>query len=387
MLNIYYFLYAFICTAVLVFTKPRSESLQAGSISSGSISRENLKRISQPVPNQAYYLTVFKKFKAGHFLLSWNWGAFFFTTVWQVYRGLWVKAFLYLTLISFVGFWIFISHVPFLRAIFWISIPIFYGLFSNYDFYLLKVYGEHLWLWFEYKKHKKSVWAISSIFFVFTLVSNIWFYRSSYTPWSHPYKVNLLPIGQLGHFEIVLKQNKRFEIFLPTEWKIDRLRSKERWIVIEVPGIEELGLGIYDLPEELQKQFDETQIGLFIQHKIFGKSLASRWIFDPSKWDCSPRKVFGWHQWSFCGYSGTLTGRDSYHVVFSVFEKYLVLITYPEPTQAALEAFHKSLEIFLSSLRSKNGEQYKENKKKSDIKIYKSNPARTQARAKRSSKT
>lgn len=82
-----------------------------------------------------YYRQIFLIFDAngGGFILSWNWSAFLFGTIWYFLKGMWAKGLLMILLTILFGGGI----APFL----W-----FYsGLCGNWDYYLFKVKRTQFW--------------------------------------------------------------------------------------------------------------------------------------------------------------------------------------------------------------------------------------------------
>lgn len=85
------------------------------------------------------YRDTFKRFDdaGGQWVATWNWAAFVFGVFWYLYRGMWVKALIYLV----VGGFLAAVTGGFLSPLIWIAI----GLLGNYDLYLLERQGTQMW--------------------------------------------------------------------------------------------------------------------------------------------------------------------------------------------------------------------------------------------------
>lgn len=348
MLNIYYFSYSLICTVVLVLTK-LSNKVSEAVPAAGTPRNIPLGPLTATgkLSNPTYYLPIFKRFENGSSLVSWNWAAFFFTLFWQAYRGLWIKMLLYLGLISLLGFWINTLHTPLIGVVFWLGVSVFYGLLSNYDYYLLKIHRESLWPSLPYKQYKKQAGSLITILFCLSIGANTWYYRASSLAWSYPYTVRLL---EGGKYAVGLNKNPQFHITLPEGWRFSPFHSRNGWLAIHGPSVEGLGLAIYDLGEKVHGEFSNDKVIDLIQRDIFGKGWVRGWIFSPSQWSCSRVEKLGSSNWNFCGYVDSQTQSISYHVVFSVLERQLVVVAYPGPALDDKETFQKSLAVFLSSV-------------------------------------
>lgn len=87
----------------------------------------------------ASYEEVFQRFDnaGGKWVATWNWAAFVFGIFWYFYRGLWVKALIYLLGIFVIG----VISGGLLSIPIWIA----FGIVANYDLYLLQRKGTQLW--------------------------------------------------------------------------------------------------------------------------------------------------------------------------------------------------------------------------------------------------
>ncbi len=75
--------------------------------------------------NADYYIAKWKIMAASGSKISWNWAAFFFTSLWFGYRKMYLYAFLYI-LINLL------SLVPVIGFFVWLLIWILVGMFGNY---------------------------------------------------------------------------------------------------------------------------------------------------------------------------------------------------------------------------------------------------------------
>ena len=82
--------------------------------------------------NADYYIAKWKVMAASGSKVSWNWAAFFFTSLWFGYRKMFLYAFIYI-LLNLVSF------IPILGFIVWIVLWVGMGMFGNY-FYAKKTY-------------------------------------------------------------------------------------------------------------------------------------------------------------------------------------------------------------------------------------------------------
>ena len=82
-----------------------------------------------------YYKNAFAKIDKnnGAFTVVFNWAAFFFGAIWYIYKGMWIKGLLMIT-ISFL-----LASLPFF--FFWI----YCSIAGTYDYYLLTVKKKQLW--------------------------------------------------------------------------------------------------------------------------------------------------------------------------------------------------------------------------------------------------
>ncbi|OGW85429.1 MAG: hypothetical protein A3C35_01005 [Omnitrophica bacterium RIFCSPHIGHO2_02_FULL_46_11] len=348
LLNIYYFAYTVACTTILIFVRSKNKASWAKSEFSAYQREKTDSTALSESTNSEYYRRIFEKFQRGSSPISWNWAAFFFSLFWQVFRRLWIKMALYLGVVSFLGFWISFLHVSFLNIFFWFATSVFYGVISNYDYYLLKVHQESLWPWLTCQKYTKKVWMAIAILFSLSIASNMWYYTSSTSGWSYPYRIRSLGANQ---FQIALNKGPQFKISLPEDWRFNRFLSKYPWLTINAPGVEGLGLSLYNLPEEFQVKFDQRQASDLVRRKISESSLINRWIFSAAEWSCSPAEKLGKLQWSFCGFRDSQTGSISYHVVFAAIERQLVIVSYPKPVPTDTETFKRNLELLFSSVQ------------------------------------
>jgi hypothetical protein len=82
---------------------------------------------------EQYYERAFAGFEAGGSKVQWNWAAFFFSLLWYLFNGMWVKSLILAGVLVISG------------GAFWIPIAIYSGLMGNYDYYLLKRRGTQGW--------------------------------------------------------------------------------------------------------------------------------------------------------------------------------------------------------------------------------------------------
>ena len=127
-----------------------------------------------------YYEKQFEIFRLNEekFCFTWNWAAFFLGALWQLFRGLYVKFFLYgLGLYIFeLSVWTIFKH----KAAFFYPLIFLFGLFfyattANYDLYLKKIKNESLWQKASFKKMNIKVITLLVIFFgVSLLITNLY---------------------------------------------------------------------------------------------------------------------------------------------------------------------------------------------------------------------
>ncbi len=82
--------------------------------------------------NADYYIAKWKIMAASGSKISWNWSAFFFTSLWFGYRKMFLYAFLYLLLNV-------LSVVPLYGFFLWLALWVGVGMFGNY-LYAKKTY-------------------------------------------------------------------------------------------------------------------------------------------------------------------------------------------------------------------------------------------------------
>lgn len=302
--------------------------------------------VSLNFENMDYYGPVFNKIKNNISILSWNWAAFLFSFFWQIYRGLWLKGLLYAAFFFLLKSWIEFLNYPLLHYIVWTGVPLFYGAISNYDYYLLKIHGEPLWLRLPYRRCKRVAWGVMGTLLILIALSFMGDSRSNSVRGS--YYSSIQSLGKRD-FQIRLRRGVTFEISLPEAWNISRLRSKGPWIVITLPGFDKLGFGIYDLPEKFQEEPENASLSTFVRQRIVEKSWISRLIYNSSDWTCSEQDAQKGQPWRFCGYRGARA--ISFQVVYSVLGKQLVVVTHSSRTSATEAVFQEELKLFLSSIR------------------------------------
>ena len=245
--------------------------------------------------------------------------------------------------------WAKFLNIPLLNHIVWFGTALFYGTISNYDYYLLKVHREPLWLRFPYQKHKMTIWSVIGVLLVAIVLSSAGYSRSSSVPGS--YYSSVQSLGK-RNYQIMLDKGEKFKLSLPEGWNISRLRSDGPWIAITLPGFDELGLGIYDLPGKLHDESDEASLSAIVRKHITEQSWLNRLIFNSSDWTCSQQNAQEGQPWRFCGY--TSTHAVSFQVVFTVLGKQLIMVTHSARTSADEAVFQEKLKLFLSSVHRDN---------------------------------
>lgn len=301
-------------------------------------------------PYAAYYEPIFNKFKDNASPLSWNWAAFFFSFLWQIFGGLWLKGLLYGTVVILLELWAKFLNIPLLNHVIWFGTSLFYGLISNYDYYLLKIHKEPLWLRFPYRTHKNVVWGVISVLLILIILSSMGYSRLNSVPGS--YYSSIQSLGN-GNFQIKLHNGEKFGVSLPKGWHISRSRSEGPWIAITLPEFDELGLSICDLPDKLQHEPEDSMLSAIVRKQITEQSWINRLIFNPSDWACSQRESQGGGLWRFCGYMQT--HGVSFQVIYAVLGRQIIMVTHSARDAAREAIFKKQLKSFLSSIRLDNG--------------------------------
>jgi Protein of unknown function (DUF2628) len=105
-----------------------------GSTPAASVVAAAPQPVAAPINETPYYTDVFGRIEANHgFLATWNWAAFFFSGIWYLVKGMWVKPLLmFVIAIVTAGL-----AVPFI----WL----YAGIAGNYDYYLLQRKQKQLW--------------------------------------------------------------------------------------------------------------------------------------------------------------------------------------------------------------------------------------------------
>ena len=99
--------------------------------------------------NADYYARKFEKFKSGGGSISWNWPAFFISSVWLLYRKMWLLAFVYWFVLPFSL--AFLSTLVTVMSDAGAGALTYYGLYFLIGFILLPMFANRL-----YYGHAKS---------------------------------------------------------------------------------------------------------------------------------------------------------------------------------------------------------------------------------------
>ncbi|MEJ2128762.1 MAG: pilin [Woeseiaceae bacterium] len=112
--------------------------------------------------NTDYYARKFEKFQSGGGSISWNWPAFFISSVWLLYRKMWLLAFLYWIVLPFS-----LSFLSTFVTLMVDASPIagelaYYGLYFLIAFILLPMFANRLYFAHAKRKADKVAGIISS---------------------------------------------------------------------------------------------------------------------------------------------------------------------------------------------------------------------------------
>lgn len=115
--------------------------------------------------NESYYTRAFSIFDAnsGKFRWTWNWAAFLFGGLWQIFRGLYLKFFLYglaIYFLEWLGWMVFGVGASWIYPLIFLGCLFVYGFVGNYDLYLKKIRGEHLWPVFSFRDWRVKIFII-----------------------------------------------------------------------------------------------------------------------------------------------------------------------------------------------------------------------------------
>ncbi|MFC1809208.1 DUF2628 domain-containing protein [Candidatus Omnitrophota bacterium] len=104
---------------------------------------------------------------AREFPKTWNWWVFFFTYLWYLVKGLWVKLSVYIMLT-----WL-VNHLPtpfILHIVFQLGFWMYMCKFANYDLFLKQELNERLWVRVPFRKWKKLYFICLIVFVIVAVV-------------------------------------------------------------------------------------------------------------------------------------------------------------------------------------------------------------------------